>query len=176
MFHILHSTYIQYRTSEEAAVIEWGHSAIISALDGAVAAFGPQTSQGVSFVHILCSYLMFISFWQCDWVSQYICMRLQSPPADSTELLLSNIILLGPKGSNLVMLTSIFGFCTKFSCRRLQNVVLHYKSFCTMSESYQWLLLLLWESTSFNYTLILTPSLYIANTSVHIYVLILWYW
>ena len=56
MFHILHSTYIQYRTSEEAAVIEWGHSAIISALDGAVAAFGPQTSQGVSFVHILCSY------------------------------------------------------------------------------------------------------------------------
>ena len=41
----------QYRinsTSEEAAVVEWGHSAIISALDGAVAAFGPQTSQGVS--------------------------------------------------------------------------------------------------------------------------------
>jgi len=37
------------RTSEEAAVIEWGHSAIISALDGAVAAFGPQTSQGVNF-------------------------------------------------------------------------------------------------------------------------------
>ena len=35
-------------TSEEAAVVEWGHSAIISALDGAVAAFGPQTSQGVS--------------------------------------------------------------------------------------------------------------------------------
>ena len=37
------------RTSEEAAVIEWGHSAIISALDGAVAAFGPQTSQGANF-------------------------------------------------------------------------------------------------------------------------------
>lgn len=38
------------RTSEEAAVIEWGHSAIISALDGAVASFGPQTSQGANFV------------------------------------------------------------------------------------------------------------------------------
>ena len=37
------------RTSDEAAVIEWGHSAIISALDGAVAAFGPQTSQGANF-------------------------------------------------------------------------------------------------------------------------------
>ncbi|KAL7554994.1 hypothetical protein ACHAWF_018582 [Thalassiosira exigua] len=37
------------RTSQEAAVIEWGHSAIISALDGAVAAFGPQTSQGANF-------------------------------------------------------------------------------------------------------------------------------
>ena len=37
------------RTSEEAAVIEWGHSAIISALDGAVATFGPQTTQGASF-------------------------------------------------------------------------------------------------------------------------------
>jgi hypothetical protein len=33
------------RTEEEAAVIEWGHSAIISALDAAVAHFGPQTSQ-----------------------------------------------------------------------------------------------------------------------------------
>ena len=37
------------RTSKEAAVIEWGHSAVISALDGAVATFGPQTSQGASF-------------------------------------------------------------------------------------------------------------------------------
>ena len=37
------------RTSNEAAVVEWGHSAIISALDGAVAAFGPQTSQGANF-------------------------------------------------------------------------------------------------------------------------------
>ncbi|KAL9191476.1 hypothetical protein ACHAXT_001182 [Thalassiosira profunda] len=37
------------RTSAEAAVVEWGHSAIISALDGAVAAFGPQTSMGASF-------------------------------------------------------------------------------------------------------------------------------
>jgi hypothetical protein len=32
------------RTQEEAAVLEWGHSAIISALDGSVAHFGPQTS------------------------------------------------------------------------------------------------------------------------------------
>ena len=57
-----------YRTSEEAAVIEWGHSAIISALDGAVAAFGPQTSQGVSFLirilcSYLCSYLMVLIIW-----------------------------------------------------------------------------------------------------------------
>ncbi|KAL7541967.1 hypothetical protein ACHAXR_011410 [Thalassiosira sp. AJA248-18] len=37
------------RTSDEAAVIEWGHSAIISALDGAVATFGPQTSMGANF-------------------------------------------------------------------------------------------------------------------------------
>jgi hypothetical protein len=29
--------------------LEWGHSAIISALDGAVASFGPQTSQGANF-------------------------------------------------------------------------------------------------------------------------------
>mmetsp|Transcript_17292 Transcript_17292/g.47631 ORF Transcript_17292/g.47631 Transcript_17292/m.47631 type:complete len:532 (-) Transcript_17292:3048-4643(-) len=33
------------RTEEEAAVFEWGHSAIISALDASVATFGPQTSQ-----------------------------------------------------------------------------------------------------------------------------------
>jgi len=33
------------RTEEEAAVFEWGHSAIISALDASVALFGPQTSQ-----------------------------------------------------------------------------------------------------------------------------------
>jgi len=33
------------RTEEEAAVIEWGHSAVISALDVSVAHFGPQTSQ-----------------------------------------------------------------------------------------------------------------------------------
>jgi hypothetical protein len=31
------------RTPEEAAVLEWGHSAIISALDASVAMFGPQT-------------------------------------------------------------------------------------------------------------------------------------
>ena len=37
------------RTSSEAAVVEWGHSAIISALDGAVASFGPQTSRGAYF-------------------------------------------------------------------------------------------------------------------------------
>ena len=33
------------RTEEEAAVLEWGHSAIISALDASVAHFGPQTAQ-----------------------------------------------------------------------------------------------------------------------------------
>jgi hypothetical protein len=33
------------RTEEEAAVLEWGHSAIISALDASVALFGPQTTQ-----------------------------------------------------------------------------------------------------------------------------------
>lgn len=33
------------RSQDEAAVIEWGHSAIISALDAAVAHFGPQTAQ-----------------------------------------------------------------------------------------------------------------------------------
>jgi hypothetical protein len=33
------------RSEDEAAVIEWGNSAIISALDASVAFFGPQTSQ-----------------------------------------------------------------------------------------------------------------------------------
>jgi hypothetical protein len=33
------------RTAEEASVLEWGHSAVISALDASVAYFGPQTSQ-----------------------------------------------------------------------------------------------------------------------------------
>ncbi|CAB9516061.1 prolyl 4-hydroxylase [Seminavis robusta] len=39
--------YVEYprRTEDEAAVLEWGHSAIISALDASVAFFGPQTSQ-----------------------------------------------------------------------------------------------------------------------------------
>jgi PA domain len=39
--------YVEYprRTEDEAAVLEWGHSAIISALDASVAHFGPQTSQ-----------------------------------------------------------------------------------------------------------------------------------
>lgn len=39
--------YVEYprRSEDEAAVLEWGHSAIISALDASVAYFGPQTSQ-----------------------------------------------------------------------------------------------------------------------------------
>ena len=37
------------RKSEEAAVVEWGHSAIISALDAVVAQFGPKPSMGASF-------------------------------------------------------------------------------------------------------------------------------
>jgi hypothetical protein len=37
------------RSAHEAAVLEWGNSAIISALDAAVASFGPQTSLGAFF-------------------------------------------------------------------------------------------------------------------------------
>jgi hypothetical protein len=37
------------RHREEAAVIEWGHSAIISAIDASVAYFGPQTSDAAIF-------------------------------------------------------------------------------------------------------------------------------
>jgi PA domain len=37
------------RHRDEAAVIEWGHSAIISAIDASVAHFGPQTSQAALF-------------------------------------------------------------------------------------------------------------------------------
>jgi len=37
------------RSTDEAAVVEWGNSAIISALDAAVATFGPQTSRGAFF-------------------------------------------------------------------------------------------------------------------------------
>jgi hypothetical protein len=37
------------RHPDEAAVIEWGHSAIISAIDASVAHFGPQTSQAALF-------------------------------------------------------------------------------------------------------------------------------
>jgi len=37
------------RFTNEAAVVEWGNSAIISALDAAVASFGPQTSRGAFF-------------------------------------------------------------------------------------------------------------------------------
>lgn len=33
------------REAHEAAVIEWGHSAIITAIDASVANFGPQTNQ-----------------------------------------------------------------------------------------------------------------------------------
>lgn len=40
----LNYTIYPIRSQQEAAVLEWGHSAIISALDAAVAAFGPQTS------------------------------------------------------------------------------------------------------------------------------------
>jgi len=43
-----YSTY-PLRKSEEAAVIEWGNSAVISALEAAVAGFGPQTSRGAFF-------------------------------------------------------------------------------------------------------------------------------
>lgn len=50
-------------------MIEWGHSAIISALDGAVATFGPQTSQGVSTVYI---YLVLISVAYLVCTSQHI--------------------------------------------------------------------------------------------------------
>ena len=43
---LLELEYAMYpvRSQDEAAVIEWGHSAIISALDASVAAFGPQTT------------------------------------------------------------------------------------------------------------------------------------
>jgi hypothetical protein len=37
------------RTIEESAVIEWGNSAIISAIDASVAAFGPQTNHAALF-------------------------------------------------------------------------------------------------------------------------------
>ena len=37
------------RIGEEAAVVEWGNSAIISAIDAVVAKFGPQPSMGASF-------------------------------------------------------------------------------------------------------------------------------
>ena len=37
------------RDPETAAIIEWGHSAIISALDASVAKFGPQTDLGAFF-------------------------------------------------------------------------------------------------------------------------------
>lgn len=37
--------YYPLRNPDEAAVIEWGNSAIISALDAVVAEFGPQTNQ-----------------------------------------------------------------------------------------------------------------------------------
>ena len=43
--HSLDYSVYPRRTEEEAAVFEWGHSAIISALDASVATFGPQTSQ-----------------------------------------------------------------------------------------------------------------------------------
>jgi hypothetical protein len=43
--HNLDYSVFPRRTEEEAAVLEWGHSAIISALDASVARFGPQTSQ-----------------------------------------------------------------------------------------------------------------------------------
>jgi hypothetical protein len=43
--HTLDYSVFPRRTEEEAAVLEWGHSAIISALDASVAKFGPQTSQ-----------------------------------------------------------------------------------------------------------------------------------
>lgn len=42
-------TVFPLRKNEEAAVVEWGNSAIISALDGVVASFGPQTSLGAFF-------------------------------------------------------------------------------------------------------------------------------
>mmetsp|Transcript_39577 Transcript_39577/g.48177 ORF Transcript_39577/g.48177 Transcript_39577/m.48177 type:complete len:524 (-) Transcript_39577:70-1641(-) len=37
------------RQPHEAAIVEWGNSAIVSALDAAVATFGPQTSRGAFF-------------------------------------------------------------------------------------------------------------------------------
>lgn len=44
-------SYVTYpkRKPHEAAIIEWGNSAVISALDAAVATFGPQTSRGAFF-------------------------------------------------------------------------------------------------------------------------------
>ena len=41
------------RTAQEAAVLEWGHSAIISALDASVALFGPQT-QDAALLEVEC--------------------------------------------------------------------------------------------------------------------------
>ena len=43
--------YVEYprRKNNEAAVVEWGNSAVISALEAAVAGFGPQTSRGAYF-------------------------------------------------------------------------------------------------------------------------------
>lgn len=51
---VLQQTISQYRSypqrhRDEAAVMEWGHSAIISAIDASVAYFGPQTSDAAVF-------------------------------------------------------------------------------------------------------------------------------
>lgn len=46
------------RKSEEAAVLEWGHSAIIHALEAAVAGFGPQPNRG-AFFEVSCFFILF---------------------------------------------------------------------------------------------------------------------
>uniref|UniRef100_A0A6U3UZ66 Fe2OG dioxygenase domain-containing protein n=3 Tax=Ditylum brightwellii TaxID=49249 RepID=A0A6U3UZ66_9STRA len=49
--HLSNLDYLTFpdRKASEAAVVEWGHSAVISAIDATVASFGPQTSRGAFF-------------------------------------------------------------------------------------------------------------------------------
>lgn len=88
------------RTEEEAAVLEWGHSAIISALDGSVAMFGPQTSQAalleVEAAPILASPVNGIS--KEDQKALEAGEPLKLSPLDNEEEVVGNLVVMTNSG------------------------------------------------------------------------------
>ena len=88
------------RAEAEAAVLEWGHSAVISALDASVAVFGPQTTQAalleVEAAPVLASPVNGLS--ESDKEALKAGEPLKLPPLDNEDEVVGNLVVMTNAG------------------------------------------------------------------------------